>query len=183
VALDPTAADLMADLPVEHRISLTATELMIAGYVGNARNVQSLTKRWEPAAGVGVSNTWTPNIEGAAGEMAVAKLLGIYWRPIVGDHQADDVGPYQVRTNISRKHADLCLREKDRDDRLYISVLSFVPEFVILGFISGADGKRCEYRRDGSPGRPQCFYVPRVALRDLDGLEAAQKLLEESRRP
>jgi len=156
--------------PSEHRITLTTTELMVAAYVGSARNVQSLTRGWASAAGLGASNTWTPNVEGAAGEMAVAKLLGIYWQPIVGNPQADDVGPYQVRTNISRKHDDLCLRPKDRDDRIYISVLSFIPEFLVLGFIRGADGKQPAWLRDGSPDRPKCFYIPRAALRDLADL-------------
>ncbi|MEY9179688.1 hypothetical protein [Bradyrhizobium sp. USDA 313] len=160
---------------IERRVVLTATEMMVASYVGSARNVQSLTRRWLPAAGVGTANTWTPNVEGAAGEMAVAKVLGIYWQPIIGNHLADDVGPYQVRTNISRKHDDLCLRPKDRDDRLYISVLSFAPEFVVLGFIKGADGKQQAWLRDGSPERPQCFYVPRTALRDLDELPTCKE--------
>jgi hypothetical protein len=148
-------------------VRLSTTEMMVANYVGGARNVQSLVRRWEPAAGVGTANTWTPNVEGAAGEIAVAKILGIYWEPIVGNPLADDVGPYQVRTNISRKYDDLCLRAKDRDDRFYISVLSFAPDFDVLGFIRGAEGKRPEWLRDGTVGRPKCFYVPRDALHDL----------------
>jgi hypothetical protein len=158
------------------RIVLSASEMMVASYVGCARNVQSLTKHWGPAAGVGTSNTWTPNVEGAAGEIAVAKALGIYWQPIIGNHLADDVGPYQVRTNISRKHDDLCLRPKDRDDRIYISVLSFAPEFMVLGFIKGSDGKQACWLRDGTLGRPQCFYVPRTALHDLGDIPAPAAL-------
>lgn len=151
-------------------ITLTWTEMMVASYVGSARNVQSLKQNWEPAAGVGTSNTWTPNVEGAAGEMAVAKALGVYWQPIVGNNLADDVGPYQVRTNISRKHDDLCLRPKDRADRIYISVLSFAPEFHILGWIDGESGKDQKWYRDGTIGRPKCFYVPKDALRAMRDL-------------
>jgi hypothetical protein len=153
----------------EHRVVLTATEMMVASYVGSARNVQSLIRGWQRTSGI-KTDTWSSNVEGAAGEIAVAKLLGIYWQPIVGDLAADDVGPYQVRTNMSRKHDDLCLRPKDRDDRFYISVLSFAPEFLVLGFIAGADGKQAKWLRDGTPGFPQCFYVPRAALLDLDAL-------------
>jgi hypothetical protein len=124
-------------------------------------------QRWSPAAGVGMANTWTPNIEGAAGEMAVAKALGLYWQPIIGNHRADDVGPYQVRTNISRRHDDLCLRPHDHDDRVYINVLSFMPEFEVLGWIWAKDGKRELWLRDGTPDRPKCFYVPRTELRPM----------------
>jgi len=162
------------------RVRLTSTELMIAAFVGSARNVQCLTRGYDPGAGMGLTNTWTLNIEGAAGEMAVAKALDIYWQAIVGDLKADDVGPYQVRTNISRKHDDLCLRPRDKDNRVYISVLSFLPAFDIVGWIWGMDGKQPQWLRDGDPQRPQCFYVPRKALRPLselprlDALEAAQ---------
>jgi hypothetical protein len=153
-----------------NKIVLTTTEMMIAAYVGSGRNVQSLKQDWTPAAGVGLVNTWTLNIEGAAGEMAVAKFLNIYWLPIIGDNHADDVGPFQVRTNTSRKHTDLCLRPKDNPERCYISVLSFAPGFLILGWIWGADGKVDKWLRDGSPDRPKCFYVPESALHEMDTL-------------
>jgi hypothetical protein len=156
--------------PQPRIIILTATELMVASYVGSARNVQSMMRGWQRASGI-QTETWSSNIEGAAGEMAVAKLLNIYWQPVVGKLDADDVGPYQVRTNMSRKLDDLCLRPRDREDRFYISVLSFAPEFHVLGFIKGADGKREQWLRDGTPGHPQCYYVPRAELRDLSELE------------
>src|SRR5688500_15662040 len=116
-------------------IRLSATELMLAAYIGSARNVQSTLRGSRPGHGVGANNSWTLNIEGAAGEMAVAKALGLYWAPVVGDLLADDVGPYQVRTNGSRKHDDLALHPSDRDDRVFISVLSFMPEFRIIGWV------------------------------------------------
>jgi hypothetical protein len=151
-------------------VRLTATEMMVAAYVGSARNVQSLTRDWEPAAGIGFRDTWTPNIEGAAGEIAVGKALNIYWQPIVGNNRADDVGPYQVRTNTSRKHADLCLRPKDRADRIFISVLSFAPVFRIVGWVWARDGKVDRWLRDGTPDRPKCYYVPMSALNDMGTL-------------
>jgi hypothetical protein len=160
------------------RVCLTATELMVVAYVGSARNVQSLKQNWGPAAGVGLHNTWTPNIEGAGGELAVAKALNIYWQPIVGNHKSDDVGPYQVRTNISRKHTDLCLRPSDNPDRVYISVLSFMPDFEILGWVTGAEAKRDEWLRDGTADRPQCFYIPRTALHPMS--ELVSQLAEAS---
>lgn len=146
------------------KVQLSWLEMMVAAQVGAARNIQSLKQNWEPAAGVGLVNSWTLNAEGAAGEMAVAKLLNVYWEPIAGDSKASDVGPFQVRTNISRKHTDLCLRPKDRDDRIYISVLSFAPIFEVVGWITGADGKQQKWLRAGAPDRPDCFYVPRSEL-------------------
>lgn len=154
------------------RVKLSTTELMVAAYVGSARNVQSHAQAWTPHAGIGEADTWTVNIEGVAGEMAVAKALNLYWVPVVGNHRADDVGEYQVRTNMSRRLDDLCLRARDREDRIYISVLSFFPEFEVVGWITGQEGKDPQWLRDGTPGRPPCYYVPRTALHPLADLLA-----------
>jgi len=159
-------------------IVLTATEMMVAGYVGCARNVQALTRGWQRTSGI-PTDTFSGNIEGTAGEIAVAKFLGVYWQPIVGKIDADDVGPYQVRTNMSRKYTDLCLRPRDREDRNYISVLSFAPRFVILGFIWGATGKDQKWLRDGTPGFPPCFYVPSSELQPIQELPPPWELEEQ----
>jgi hypothetical protein len=151
-------------------IRLTWTEVLIAAQVGCMRNVQSLRGKWQPGAARGLDDTWTANIEGAAGEMAIAKHLGVYWSATIGDPMSDDVGPYQARTNTSRRLDDMILRPKDRDDRIYISVLSFVPDFIICGWILGENGKRDEWKREGSLGRPPCYFVPRSALESLDVL-------------
>lgn len=152
-------------------VRLTTTELMVAGYIGTARNVQSsVVVGRDPGVGLRQDDNWTKNIEGAAGEMAVAKLLGIYWMPRIGDIQADDVGPYQVRTNASRRLDDMALHDKDRDDRAFISVLSFVPDFHILGWIMAKDGKQASWSRVGTPGRPPCYFVPRSALHPMSDL-------------
>jgi hypothetical protein len=149
------------------RVRLTWTEILVAAQVGCMRNVQSLRSEWTPAAGVGLENTWTLNIEGACGEMALAKHQGIYWTATIGDNRADDVGPYQVRTNTSRRLDDMILRDRDRADRNYVSVLSFLPVFVICGWISGKEGKQECWKRDGSAGRPPCYFVPRGALHPI----------------
>lgn len=161
------------------RARLTQTELMVIAYVGSGRNVQCLTREYTPGAGIGVANTWTPNIEGAAGEMATAKALGIYWEPIIGNLHADDVGPYQVRTNMSRRYDDTCLRPRDKPNRVYISVLSFCPDFELIGWIRGADGKLDEYLRPGDPDRPPCFYVPRKKLLPMSELPSVEELERE----
>ena len=155
---------------------LSATEMMVAAYIGCARNVWALTHGSEPGHGIGFDNTWTANVEGAAGEMFVAKTLDIYWCPRVGaDRYNGDVGPYEVRTNSSRRWDDTPLHPSDRDDRVFIGVLSFMPEFEIMGWIWGHEGKRQEWWRDGSPGRP-AFWVPRSALHSMAELPSVEAL-------
>lgn len=150
-------------------VTLSWAEIMLAAHVGCMRNVQSLRAEREPGNGIGIENTWSPNIEGACGEMALAKYLGVYWSGNIGNLKADDVGSYQVKTNMSRRLDDLILRDTDTTERFYVSVLSFLPRFIICGWIHGPDGKQGKWKREGSPGRP-AFFVPRNVLHDIDTL-------------
>jgi hypothetical protein len=161
-------------------VTLTWAEMLIAANIGCMRNVQSLklgrtrTDALTHPFG-GMDYAWSSNIEGAAGEMAVAKHLGLFWSGNVGDLGSDDVAGYQVKTNTSRKWDDLILRKRNRPDRVYISVLSFiapapgVAKFIITGWINGVDAMQEKYWREGLPGMP-AFFVPRSVLQPLDTL-------------
>jgi hypothetical protein len=151
---------------------LTQTETMVYSYVGCARNAQCLCGNWRSNAPA--QNSWSFHIEGAGGEMATAKVLGVYWEPIVGDCSASDVLSYQVRTNISRKHTDMIIRPRDyqkgADNKIFISVLSFAPTFVIQGWILGRHARQKQWLRRGSPDRPECWWVPANALNPWETL-------------
>lgn len=171
----------MSDGCVE--VTLTWAEMLIAANIGCMRNVQSLKMgrgRIDSPTNQfgGMDYAWSTNIEGAAGEMAVAKHLGLFWSGAVGDISASDVGGYQVKTNTSRKWDDLILRKWNRPDRIYISVLSFIApapgaaRFVITGWINGIDAIQERYWREGLPGMP-AYFVPRSVLHALDTLPTA----------
>jgi hypothetical protein len=162
-------------------VRLSWPQILVGAHVGCMRNVQSLRNKATPRAGVGLDDTWTINIEGACGEMAVAKHLGVFWAAEVGDLHADDVSVYQVRTNTSRRLDDMILRDHDKNHKVYISVLSFVPKFVICGWITGEDGKREDWKRVGTPGRPPCYFVPRGALHSLATLPSGKAIIGEDK--
>jgi hypothetical protein len=164
----------------EIEVTLTWAEMLIAANIGCMRNVQSLKlgrsrtdSLTDPFGGLDLA--WSSNIEGAAGEMAVAKHLGLFWSGSVGNIGADDVGGYQVKTNTSRKWDDLILRKRNKPDRIYISVLSFVApapgvaRFIITGWIIGTDAMQQQYYREGLPGMP-AYFVPRCVLQPLSTL-------------
>jgi hypothetical protein len=165
-------------------IRLTPTEMMVAGYIGTARNVQAMRRGWDSSTSNAQTETFGNNIEGAAAEQAVCKRLRIYWVPVVGDPDANDAGPFQVRANCSRKYTDLCLRPKDiernREDKLFISVLSFWPQFTFEanGWIIMRDGMRDEWFREGTPGLPMCWYVPQTALHPMSELPTVEQEYE-----
>src|SRR5262245_58679562 len=121
------------------RVRLTWAEILLAASVGSMRRVQNLKLNSMPGNGAGQHNAWTLDIEGACGEMAVAKYLGLYWGGQVGDYSANDVGKFQVKTNTSRQWTDLIIRPTDSDDGQFILVLSFLPDFEVCGWIRGRD--------------------------------------------
>jgi hypothetical protein len=162
-------------------VTLTWAEMLIAANIGCMRNVQSLklgrsrTDILPSHQDGGMDCAWSSNIEGAAGEMVVAKHLGLFWSGAVGEIAADDVGGYQVKTNTSRRWDDLIIRKRNKPDRVYISVLSFVApapgtaKFIITGWIHGADAIQQKFWRDGLPGMP-AYFVPRSVLHPIETL-------------
>lgn len=146
-------------------ITLTWAEILVAANVGCMRNVQSLRLGRTDAAAYLDGFGWGANIEGACGEMAVAKHLGVYWSGAIGDITAPDVGGYQVKTNTSRKWDDLILRPWNKPDAIYISVLSFLPKFIITGWARGTEVKLEKYFRDNVP--LPGYFAPRAILHDI----------------
>lgn len=165
-------------MPDNIAVTLTWSEVAMAGFVGAMRNVSALRRNYRPGNYAPKDDAWTLSIEGAAGEIAVAKHLGLYWTGTIGEIDRDDVGPYQVKANCSRRLDDLIIQPQNRIDRIYIGVLSFIPRMIITGWIDGVDGKVEQYLREGAPGRPPAYFVPRGVLHSLAelprGLEAAE---------
>ncbi len=136
--------------------------------VGVSRHIKGHRKKGQ----YGVDNRklgWQINIDGACGEMAVAKWMGRYWDGALGDFTAKDVGKLQVRTNPN-DWGDLILHPKDADDDVFILVLSHnAPIYKLQGWLYGREGKQTQWWRDGEKGRP-AFFVPQSALRSVDEL-------------
>lgn len=103
---------------------------------------------------------WSSEIEGAGGEIAVAKCTGRYWGG-AGTFRGADVlgGGWQVRQTTL---ATGCLRiyEHDPDHKAFVLVTGQMPLYTVRGWLYASEGKRLEYRRDPhGKGRP-CYFVP-----------------------
>jgi len=145
-------------------VHLTAGECDLAAYEGARREVgrlnAGLRDRFEPA-----TDTWHIDIEGAASERAVAKVLGIYLEPHLTPQAPGepDVGPWHVRwTRHPVGH--LLLYQHDPDQGVFILVVGEMPDYVVVGSIRARDGKRGEWWRDDTSS----WWVPQHALRDFD---------------
>ena len=113
---------------------------------------------------------WVSDIEGALGEMAVAKALGIYWSDQARlDKDGGDVGPYQVRSTIHQKGC-LMIWEDDRDDDRVILVTHDVPRFILQGWIRAKDGKQPDFWRPDL--KSPCYFVPQERLCDMADIAA-----------
>lgn len=148
------------------RITLTWHEVFLAGTGGLMRQTAALKRQLPDRHGYD-GDGWSVHIEGRAGEMAVAKHLGVYDLATVNTFRnGADVGrTIQVRTR-SRPEYELIVRDNDRDDDLFVLVTGRCPEFVIVGYICGADAKREEWKKPHG-GREAAYFVPHGALKPL----------------
>ena len=145
-------------------ITLTKTEIMQGALVGVMRQVQNLRDNRQPAYGATTDHDWQWHIEGALGEMALAKALGVFWAG-VGLFRGADVVNENVRTR-SKHSYDLILHPSDPDDWKYWLLTGCNGTYIIQGWCWGVDGKIDEYWQDPAGGRP-AYFVPQAALTPL----------------
>jgi hypothetical protein len=148
-------------------ITLSWAELSIASQVGIRRNLEAMRAGHKPKHGF-TGSTWDIHIEGACGEMALAKALGIYWNGSVNTFKAGgDVGNHQVRTR-SKDTYDLIVRHDDRDDDIFWLVTGVAPVYNVVGHIKGRDAKQDRFRQSYG-GRPEAWFVPSQFLTPYGG--------------
>lgn len=148
-------------------ITLTAHEMLLASDVGRMRQISSLRRGLADAHGYSGDDGWTAHIEGACGELVVAKLLGLYWDGSVNTFQrGGDVADLQVRTR-SKHYYELIVRPNDKDDARFILVTGIAPVYRVRGWILGRDAKRPEWSQTHG-GRPAAFFVPHGSLQGFE---------------
>ena len=144
------------------KVNLTSWEMLLAAQAGIMRQVENLKIGRSAAHGAGDKNDWQLHIEGALGEYALAKHLGIFWDG-KGKLRAPDVGEMDVRTRGEHTHKLV--------STILIRTIGFSGchwkngDYAIRGKIVGRDGKRPEYWKDPVGGRPG-YFVPPSKLED-----------------
>jgi hypothetical protein len=149
------------------KITLAWHEAAMGSDVGRMRHLASIKAGLQDAHGLKTAG-WSEHIEGACGEMAAAKALGIYWDGSINSFSRDDLPGLQVRTR-SQDHYDLIVRPSDSDDSTFLLVTGRCPHYTVHGWIKAADAKRPEYEQ-AHGGRTPAYFVPRDALHSLDTL-------------
>lgn len=135
------------------KVKLSTQEMAAAAMVGVRRKVMSL-KRQE-TAGHDKSN-WSDEIEGAMGECAVAKALGIYWSPEVNVFKVPDVGDLHVR-QTTHLNGKLIYRPGDADG-VYILVRGSLGDYDVVGWKHSNECADSKYLQAPN-GRPPAYFV------------------------
>ena len=160
---------MVTTVNVKWEVILTWTEVLQGAIVGVIRRVQNLQKENKAYHGVEDRVAWQVDIEGALGEMAVAKVLDRCWSGQLGKWRADDVGEYQVRT-ASNPHDRLNLHEDDSDTAAFILCIGQAPAYRLAGWIEGANGKQKEHWKDPTGNDRAAFFVPQARLKSMESL-------------
>lgn len=152
------------------KIKLSWYEVAVCAGVGVRRKIESLRTRLKPLHKFQAHDGFELDLQGACGEMAAAKALGLYWDGGVGTFKAPDVGPYQIRTRMSDNYRGLALRDNDKDEEITILVTGHIPEFEVVGWIKNVDGKLPSLLRKLHRDRPATFVVPEDVLNSIESL-------------
>jgi hypothetical protein len=154
-------------------VAMSWIEYQIAIQVAVARQIENLQKGRPDRYGCAMDTGWQMHIDGAAGEAAFAKYMGIYWSGSLGDLKADDVGSFQVRTcnPAGKKRTSLILHEADDDSKLFVLVLGPTYSensvtFTFPGWIVAKEGKSERFWNDPTGKRP-AYFVPIAALNPM----------------
>lgn len=146
-------------------LNLNNDEMLTGALQGIIRQLEAMRRGAHDYHGAkSQKDGWQIAIEGALGEMAVAKMLDVFWT--AGGHGQPDVGDVDVRTTW-REDGHLILHPHDHDDRRFYLVTGSQGEYHVRGWIYGRDGKNPSFWRDPAGGRP-AYFVPQIALNRVD---------------
>jgi hypothetical protein len=153
-------------------IRLSWYEIGRGADIGVRRHLWSISRGYENRHGKqNDEDTWTTEIEGVCGEMAVAKFLDVYYAGHIDTFKKPDIEPdIQVRTALgnSRYKRDLRLivREYDKNKERFVLVVAKSPVYHLGGWVYGHEAKNPNYL-EGSNGRTPAYFVGQRDLRDM----------------
>jgi hypothetical protein len=148
-------------------VDLSLAEMINGAIVGAIRHFESTQKGHRPNHGFDPENSaLSIHIEGACGEIAVAKSRNMYFSGSVGTFKGADLGKLvQVRTR-SRHEFDLIVRSDDADTHAFVLVTGVAPRYCVRGWIYGHEAKLDKYLRCYG-NRPAAYFVPQSDLRSI----------------
>ena len=159
--------------PVPVQITLTWHEVMLGGMTGLMRQVKVMQRESRDAHGFDGQRGLIVHVEGALGELAVAKAIDRHWAARVDTYKGADLGDrIQVRTR-SKPYYELIVRPDDQDAEAFVLVTGQCPTYVVHGWLWGGEAKQSRWWKDLGNDRPPAWIVPQADLRDMAELPLA----------
>jgi hypothetical protein len=153
-------------------IELSIRELQHAALDGAARYLDAVARgihRLDKRAACAPWLQWGVHIEGAAGEIALAKFVGAHWAGMHGQGAPDVGASLQVRTvDVATKRLTVYDDADERD--AYVLVDGCAPHYVLVGWLYAHEAKRDDWRERLRPDSCPAYFVPRDALRPIEDL-------------
>jgi hypothetical protein len=147
-------------------VVLNEHELDLAGGVGVRRQVSALAAGRKDRHGMKPEDGWKVHVEGACGELAVAKYLGKYWDGSVDTfRRLPDLGNVEIRTR-SKHYYELIIRRDDDPEKFYVLVTGIAPRYRVRGWIKGADARNSDWLRSHG-NREEAWFVPTSQLQAM----------------
>ena len=145
-------------------VTLNEEELFLAHHIGGVRQ-RAAMRRGVPPEKPGPLSAWDIHFIGAAGELAAAKALGLYWNGEWGH----DVGPYEVRT-VSQSNYCLRVKKTDPYNKAFILVVTTPPimqppTLELVGWKYADNAQTTQYWKEH--WNPAAFYVPQTNLNSM----------------
>jgi hypothetical protein len=144
--------------------TLTLPEILSATNVGILRHYESFKDgRKQDFTLDPNTNILFTDIEGALGELCVAKVRDRYFSATLNNFKDADLGKdVQVRTT-SRHDFKLIVRSNDNPNHFYFLVTGMSPTFCVRGWMKGSDAMQDKYLKAPN-GRPPAWFVPPTDL-------------------
>jgi hypothetical protein len=153
------------------KVKLSPEEIAMAASVAVHRGIDAIVHNRKNQHGF-IGNGWTENIEGYGAELAVSKVLNIYYSAGAGKgfKGADVADKVQVRW-ASQDNYRLIVRGPDNSEHVYVLVTGEAPEYDIKGFIPGKIAKQDKYYSNPGNGRPDAWWVPQSDLKSIEHIQ------------
>ena len=148
------------------KITLTANEILVAGFVGYRRNAEACFRGRKSRFPERVAGElWGFHVEAAHAELVVSKALGIYWGFGVNTFHSPDIADTNLEVRWSSRN-DLKIRPDDSG--IVVSVRGSCPNYEIMGWIYASEGQEKKYLHNVEP---VCYFVPHAYLKPFHELQ------------
>jgi hypothetical protein len=147
-------------------ITITLAEMLHGATVGTIRHFEAQVAKRTPNHKFMNKDPLAAHIQGAIGELVVAKCRDRYYFPTVNNFKEADIGE-NVQVRLRTKHEwEMIVRNDDNPDHIFVHVTGEGPQYRIHGWAYGRDVMLPEYRQNHG-NRVESWFVPAKVLRPI----------------